>query len=97
MKAAILDYPETSAVIIRRHGMYVWGPSWQKAKNMYVFLIFPFTEVIDLLKNVNMISCIFELSVLGCKIFLGVFYVKSTMYTYAHIKLLLHTITLSVK
>jgi len=30
------DYPETSAVIIRRHGMYVWGPTWQRTKGMYV-------------------------------------------------------------
>lgn len=34
MTAAMLDYPETSAIIIRRHGMYVWGPTWQKTKNM---------------------------------------------------------------
>ncbi|KAL4225389.1 hypothetical protein ACF0H5_016078 [Mactra antiquata] len=31
---AMIDYPETSAVIIRRHGMYVWGPNWQKTKCM---------------------------------------------------------------
>ncbi|WAR02107.1 MTNB-like protein [Mya arenaria] len=31
---AMRDYPETSAVIIRRHGMYVWGPTWQRAKGM---------------------------------------------------------------
>ncbi|XP_045174839.2 methylthioribulose-1-phosphate dehydratase-like isoform X1 [Mercenaria mercenaria] len=34
MTAAMLDYPETSAILIRRHGMYVWGPSWQKVKCM---------------------------------------------------------------
>lgn len=34
MIAAMTDYPETSAIIIRRHGMYVWGPTWQKAKCM---------------------------------------------------------------
>ena len=31
---ALQDYPETSAVIIRRHGMYVVGPTWEKTKLM---------------------------------------------------------------
>lgn len=31
---AIKDYPETSGLLIRRHGMYVWGPTWQKTKAM---------------------------------------------------------------
>ena len=29
---AIKDYPETNAVIVRRHGIYVWGKTWQQAK-----------------------------------------------------------------
>lgn len=29
---AIREYPGTSAVIVRRHGLYVWGQNWQKAK-----------------------------------------------------------------
>lgn len=29
---AVRDYPGTSAVIVRRHGIYVWGQNWQKAK-----------------------------------------------------------------
>lgn len=29
---AIREYPGTSAVIVRRHGIYVWGQNWQKAK-----------------------------------------------------------------
>lgn len=34
LAAAIEEYPETSAVLVRRHGLYVWGPTWQKAKAM---------------------------------------------------------------
>lgn len=31
---AINDYPETCAVLVRRHGIYVWGDTWQQAKTM---------------------------------------------------------------
>ncbi|CAN0118539.1 unnamed protein product [Scytosiphon promiscuus] len=29
---AITKYPESNAVLVQRHGCYVWGPSWEKAK-----------------------------------------------------------------
>ncbi|XP_071955466.1 methylthioribulose-1-phosphate dehydratase-like [Antedon mediterranea] len=34
MARAMDEYPESCAVLVRRHGVYVWGESWQKAKSM---------------------------------------------------------------
>lgn len=34
MSQAIEHYPNTNAVLVRRHGVYVWGDSWEKAKTM---------------------------------------------------------------
>ncbi|RNA14531.1 Methylthioribulose-1-phosphate [Brachionus plicatilis] len=34
MARAMEDYPDSCAVLVRRHGIYVWGPTWQSAKSM---------------------------------------------------------------
>lgn len=34
MREAMEAYPDTNAILVRRHGVYVWGPNWQKAKTM---------------------------------------------------------------
>lgn len=33
LQAAIKAYPKASAVLVRRHGIYVWGPNWVAAKS----------------------------------------------------------------
>jgi methylthioribulose-1-phosphate dehydratase len=34
MVAAMNQFPNTNAVLVRRHGVYVWGETWQTAKTM---------------------------------------------------------------
>lgn len=34
MAEAMRNYPDTNAVLVRRHGVYVWGEDWKKAKTM---------------------------------------------------------------
>jgi methylthioribulose-1-phosphate dehydratase len=34
LSEAINAYPDANAVLVRRHGVYVWGSTWQQAKGM---------------------------------------------------------------
>lgn len=35
MARAMDMYPDSCAVLVRRHGVYVWGETWEKAKTMW--------------------------------------------------------------
>jgi ribulose-5-phosphate 4-epimerase/fuculose-1-phosphate aldolase len=34
LEEAMEAFPDTYAVLVRRHGIYVWGDDWHKAKTM---------------------------------------------------------------
>jgi len=34
MAKAMEQYPDTNAILVRRHGVYVWGETWEMAKTM---------------------------------------------------------------
>ena len=34
MRDAMKRFPRSNAVLVRRHGVYVWGSTWQQCKTM---------------------------------------------------------------
>lgn len=47
---AVNDYPGTTAVLVRRHGIYVWGDTWQKAKTQCECYDYLFNIAIEMKK-----------------------------------------------
>ncbi|EAT36054.1 AAEL011830-PC [Aedes aegypti] len=50
MEHAMKEYPGSSAVLVRRHGIYVWGHTWQKAKAMAECYDYLFSLTVEMKK-----------------------------------------------
>jgi methylthioribulose-1-phosphate dehydratase len=48
LEEAILQYPATHAVLVRRHGVYVWGSDWVKAKTHAECYDYLFRAAVDM-------------------------------------------------
>ncbi|XP_027205320.2 putative methylthioribulose-1-phosphate dehydratase [Dermatophagoides pteronyssinus] len=42
------EYPDTNAVLVRRHGVYIWGRTWKQAKTMAECYDYLFNYVVQL-------------------------------------------------
>ena len=50
LRNAIIAYPRSYAVLVRNHGIYIWGPTWEKAKNHAECYDFLFKAVLKMHK-----------------------------------------------
>ncbi|XP_037810739.1 probable methylthioribulose-1-phosphate dehydratase [Lucilia sericata] len=50
MYAAMMKYPGCSAILVRRHGVYVWGATWEKAKTMAECYDYLFSVAVEMKK-----------------------------------------------
>jgi len=51
MYAAMMEYPGSSAVLVRRHGVYIWASTWEKAKTMAECYDYLFSTAVEMKKN----------------------------------------------
>ena len=47
VREAITAFPATQAVLVRRHGVYVWGDTWQQAKTQAECYHYLFSAAIE--------------------------------------------------
>lgn len=50
LKNAILTYPRTFAVLVRNHGVYIWGKTWENAKIHAEIYDYLFSAVVEMHK-----------------------------------------------
>lgn len=59
LEAAILAYPETAAVLVRRHGVYVWGREWVEAKTQAECYDYLFRAAVEM-RRMGIPTCMAE-------------------------------------
>ena len=50
LRAAVRKYPKANAVLVRRHGLYCWGDSWEQAKTQCESFDYLFHSAIEMKK-----------------------------------------------
>ncbi len=51
MAEAMRAHEDVDAVLVRRHGVYVWGPTWQKAKTQAEVLDYLFALAVEMKRH----------------------------------------------
>jgi len=50
LRAAVRKYPKANAVLVRRHGLYCWGDSWEQAKTQCESFDYLFQSAVEMKK-----------------------------------------------